>query len=137
MIKARVIRQGYVTPQDRTRFALTCLVDLLGIIFKVASCVSLINWAFTSFSFYLYLLTNVWLIIIGQCLYNWSQVPAHSFHNREKINLARINELEEALSARNKRASILDGDLSMTYIELDIEKCVKIQTKELSNTWKL
>lgn len=60
-----------------------------------------------------------------------------SIHDKEKANLARVKELEEALVMEKEMTSFLEGKLSIAYANLNIEKGAQIQAKELSDAGKL
>lgn len=60
-----------------------------------------------------------------------------AIRNREKAYLAKIKELELVLSVGKMRISKLKGELGTTHTKVDIKRCARIQTEELSNDQKL
>lgn len=62
-----------------------------------------------------------------------------SIHDKEKANLTGVKELGEALVVEKKRTNQLEGDLSITHadIDIDIKRCSHIRVEELSIVQKL
>lgn len=114
LVKAKEIDQGYVTPQDYIGFFLTLSSDLLSIIFELISRMSLINLAFISFSFYLLLSTYIQSSQVDVSVIGLeSQLVTKC--NREKPNLVRIKELEEALIAKKEKSQSIKW-ISLHYL---------------------